>query len=144
VSQPTIDVTVERMCADGMAAPELDALAVEEPLEIRLEAAAGGHALRKTISVTMRTPGHDVELAVGFLFTEGIVRERSQIEQVGQCGLAANVVRVRLTGEADVDVARLERHFYTTSSCGVCGKTSIEALRTTSRLPPGVPSWSQR
>jgi FdhD protein len=141
VSQPTIDVMIERMRADGAAAPQLDALAVEEPLEIRLEAAAGGRAVRQTISVTMRTPGHDVELAVGFLFTEGIVRDRAQIEQVGHCGLAANVVRVRLTADADVDLARLERHFYTTSSCGVCGKTSIDALRTTSRygITPGRP-----
>jgi FdhD protein len=141
VSQPTIDVMVERMRAGGAAVPELDALAVEEPLEIRLEADVDGHAVRKTISVTMRTPGHDVELALGFLFSEGIVRDRGQIEQAGRCGLASNVVRVRLAAHADVDLARLERHFYTTSSCGVCGKTSIDALRTTSRyaLAPGRP-----
>jgi FdhD protein len=141
VSQPTIDVMVERVRADGVAAPELDALAVEEPLEIRLETDTGGRAVRRTISVTMRTPGHDVELAVGFLFTEGIVRDRSQIEQVGQCGLANNVVRVRLAADTEVDLARLERHFYTSSSCGVCGKTSIEALQTTSpyAIAPGQP-----
>jgi FdhD protein len=133
MSHPTVDVMVERMRADGAAAPELDALAVEEPLEIRLEAETGGRAVRQTVSVTMRTPGHDVELAVGFLFTEGIVRDRSQLERVAQCGPSGNVVRVRLTADADVDLGRLERHFYTTSSCGVCGKTSIEALRTTSQ-----------
>jgi FdhD protein len=89
----------------------------------------------------MRTPGHDVELATGFLFTEGIIRDRAEIEHVGQCGLNGNVVRVRLSAGTAVDLERLERNFYTTSSCGVCGKTSIEALKTTSRysLPAAVP-----
>ncbi len=129
------------MHAGGAPAPERDMLAVEEPLEIRLEADVSGGPVRKTISVTMRTPGHDAELAVGFLFTEGIVRDHSQIDHVGQCGASGNVVRVGLAPGSDVDLGRLERHFYTTSSCGVCGKTSIEALRTTSRhpLPPGEP-----
>ncbi len=117
----------------GASGRALDALAVEEPLEIRLEADVAGQPVRKTISVTMRTPGDDVELATGFLFTEGIVAERAQLAHVGRCGVAGNVVRVRIAAGADVDLARLERHFYTTSSCGVCGKTSIEALRTTSR-----------
>jgi FdhD protein len=138
----TTDVLVERMHDAGLTAPARDVLAVEEPLEIRLEIESPGQGpVGKTISVTMRTPGHDAELAAGFLFTEGIIRERAEIEHVGQCGLSGNVVRVRLTAGAVVDLARLERHFYTTSSCGVCGKTSIEALRTTSRhsLQPGVP-----
>jgi FdhD protein len=137
----TIDVTVERMHAAGVAASQRDVLAVEEPLEIRLDATVGNQPVRRTISITMRTPGHDRELAVGFLFNEGIVRDRSEIEQVDQCGPSGNFVDVRLVNGADVDLVRLERHFYTTSSCGVCGKTSIEALRTTSRhpLPPGEP-----
>jgi FdhD protein len=141
VSEATIGVMVERIQAAGMSAPEGDVLAVEEPLEIRLDATAGDQLVSRTISVTMRTPGHDAELAVGFLFTEGIVRDHSEIEYVGQDGASANVVRARLTRDADVDLSRLERHFYTTSSCGVCGKTSIEALRTTSRHPlrPGEP-----
>jgi FdhD protein len=134
-------VNVERVRDGGMSGQALDALAVEEPLEIRLEAEVGGGTVRKTISVTMRTPGDDIELAAGFLFAEGIVSDRAQLEHVGRCGIAGNVVRVRLAAGAAVDLARLERHFYTTSSCGVCGKTSIEALRTTSRypLPPGRP-----
>src|SRR5687767_7915684 len=137
----TTDVLVERMHDAGLAAPARDFLAVEEPLEIRLEIDSPDRSVGKTVSVTMRTPGHDAELAVGFLFTEGIVRQQAEIEHVGQCGLDGNVVRVRLTAGATVDLARLERHFYTTSSCGVCGKTLIEALRTTSRyaLQPGVP-----
>jgi FdhD protein len=141
VTEATIGVMVERMHAAGVSAPEHDVLAVEEPLEIQLDATTGDQSVRRTISVTMRTPGHDAELAVGFLFTEGIVRERSQIEHVGPCDPSGNVIRVRLASDADVDLARLERHFYTTSSCGVCGKTSIDALQTTSRypLPPCEP-----
>lgn len=137
----TTDVLVERMHDAGLAAPARDILAVEEPLEIRLEIESPERSVARTVSVTMRTPGHDAELAAGFLFTEGIIRERAEIEHLGQCGLNGNVVRVRLTAGATIDLARLERHFYTTSSCGVCGKTSIEALRTTSRyaLQPGVP-----
>jgi FdhD protein len=143
----TIDVMIERRHASGAAGLNgdvlavRDLLAVEEPLEIRLDADVAGRPLRKTISVTMRTPGHDTELAAGFLFTEGIVRDRDQIEHVGRCGAAPNVIRLRLASGAAVDVGRLERHFYTTSSCGVCGKTSIEALQATScyALPPGTP-----
>ena len=106
----------------------LDAIAVEEPLEIRL-----GHRTERgwethPISVTMRTPGEDGELAAGFLFTEGIVRERGEIARVEAA--RRNVVRVDLRADVVVDVERLKRHFYTTSSCGVCGKTSIEALET--------------
>jgi FdhD protein len=141
VTEATIDVMVERMHAGGVSVPERDALAVEEPLEIQLDATTGSQSLRKTISVTMRTPGRDAELAVGFLFTEGIIADRAQIEHVSDPDGAANLVCVRLTADATVDLDRLARHFYTTSSCGVCGKTAIEALRTTSRypLPAGEP-----
>jgi FdhD protein len=137
----TVDVLVERMHGAGLAAPARDVLAVEEPLEIRLEIELPERPVRKTVSVTMRTPGQDAELAAGFLFTEGIVRDRAEIEHIGQCGVNGNVVRVRLTADTAVDLGRLERHFYTTSSCGVCGKTSIEALQATSRysLPTAAP-----
>jgi FdhD protein len=141
VTEATIDVMVERMHAAGAFAPERDVLAVEEPLEIRLDATSADQPVRKAISVTMRTPGHDAELAVGFLFTEGIVRGLSQIQHVEESGESGNVVCVRLTPDTNVDLGRLERHFYTTSSCGVCGKTAIEALRTTPpyALPPAEP-----
>jgi FdhD protein len=135
VTEATIGVMVERMHAGSVSAPEHDVLAVEEPLEIQLDATTDDQSARRTISVTMRTPGQDAELAVGFLFTEGIVRERSQIVHVGLAGPSSNVVLVRLASDADIDLTRLERHFYTTSSCGVCGKTSIDALQTTSRYP---------
>jgi FdhD protein len=118
----------------GSACQAEDLLAVEEPLEIRL--GFGPHASRQhqTISLTMRTPGNDRELAAGFLLTEGIVRSREELAEVCSCGPFLppgnhqNVVRVELEPEVEVDLGRLQRHFYTTSSCGVCGKTSLEAL----------------
>jgi FdhD protein len=105
-----------------------DLLAVEEPLEIRLSCTVDGRRVSRGVSVTMRTPGHDRELAVGFLFTEGIVTAREQIAAVRGSD-AGNVVCVELRPEVAVDLARLDRHFYTTSSCGVCGKASLEAVR---------------
>lgn len=107
-----------------------DPLAIEEPLEIRVELGPRKNRTRKSISITMRTPGNDFELAAGFLFTEGILRERAQIERTEFCGPSGNVVRVDLNPKVELNLKSLERHFYTTSSCGVCGKSSIEALRT--------------
>jgi FdhD protein len=119
-----------------------DMLAVEEPLEIRLGFADKTH---RAISITMRTPGDDGELAAGFLFTEGILSSPDQIRQIRHCGLKigsghdvidrasalnSNTIRVDLADGVEVDMRRLERHFYTSSSCGVCGKSSIEALKT--------------
>jgi FdhD protein len=111
-----------------------DVVATEEPLEVRLAYSRpdGGRA-EKSISVTMRTPGHDGELAVGFLYTEGIIRSKADIESVAPCGPPApngliNVVRVELAANVDVALDRLERHFYTSSSCGVCGKSSLDAV----------------
>jgi FdhD protein len=88
----------------------------------------------------MRTPGHDLELAVGFLFTEGIIVTREQVAGVRRCG-AGNVARVDLRPGVAVDLTRLERHFYTASSCGVCGKASMDAVRvgTRHRPPAGRP-----
>ncbi|MEP6925483.1 MAG: formate dehydrogenase accessory sulfurtransferase FdhD [Pyrinomonadaceae bacterium] len=113
-----------------------DALAVEEPLEIRLGVFENGKTVHKSISITMRTPGDDFELAAGFLFTEGILHSKNQIARIHHCGLPnktnnlQNTVRVDVQPETAVDFKRLERHFYTSSSCGVCGKSSIEALHT--------------
>lgn len=119
-----------------------DRLAVEEPLEIRLGFPDGKH---RAVSITMRTPGDDAELAAGFLFTEGMIKSPGQIKQIRHCGLKigsnkgtldraaalnSNTIRVDLADGSTVDLKKLERHFYTTSSCGVCGKSSIEALRT--------------
>ncbi len=135
-------ISIRRIVIGSVTEDEPDTLAVEEPLEIRLGFPAGGH---RAISITMRTPGEDAELAAGFLFTEGILQKPEQIKQIRHCGLKigkgagaldratalnSNTVRVDLNEGVDVDLKRLERHFYTTSSCGVCGKSSIEALKT--------------
>lgn len=112
-----------------------DRVAVEEPLEIRLGYETTAGRTESSISITMRTPGHDAELATGFLFTESIIRDPADIALVKPCGPPApdsgnhNVMRVELESGVDVDLDRLQRHFYTTSSCGVCGKTSLDALR---------------
>ena len=111
-----------------------DYVATEEPLEIRLGfQTPTGERAERSISITMRTPGNDAELATGFLFTEGIVRRASDIELVRPCGPPApnglvNVVRVELAGSVEVELDRLQRNFYTSSSCGVCGKASLEAV----------------
>lgn len=139
---PAIFETTVRRVEPGSSEEFADVLAVEEPLEIRLGLPDGTH---KPISITMRTPGEDAELAVGFLFTEGIIRSAEQINQIRHCGLKigkatstldragslnSNTIRVDLAEGVEVDLERLKRHFYTSSSCGVCGKSSIEALNT--------------
>lgn len=116
------------------SAAEVDDVATEEPLEIRLGYAIDdGSRTEASISITMRTPGADNELALGFLFGEGIIESAGDVELVRPCGPPAangliNVIRVELAPDVRPDVARLERHFYTTSSCGVCGKASLEAI----------------
>ena len=115
-------------------ADDPDLVATEEPFEIRLGySRRDGSRAEEPVSVTMRTPGHDEDLAVGFLFTEGIIRARSDVQSVVARGQRAadgliNVVRVELTPGVEVNFKRLERNFYMTSSCGVCGKASIEAV----------------
>lgn len=108
-----------------------DTLAVEEPLEIRLGLVENGKFVHKAVSITMRTPGNDFELAAGFLFTEGILQNPAQIKTIKHCGRFPNnqnTVRLDLTEHAEVNLEKLARNFYTTSSCGVCGKSSLEAL----------------
>src|SRR5438445_782735 len=149
--QRVVEVSVQRI--DGTASScGRDVLAVEEPLEIRLDYGAGAGRTRWSITVTMRTPGCDVELAVGFLFAEGLVRRREDIERAESCGPPAgslgirNLVRVDLSPDVTVDEKRLARNFLTTSSCGLCGKASLDALPAASRtrLPDGfeVPASS--
>ena len=110
-----------------------DLLTREEPLEIRLGLSKEGVRYQKNISVTMRTPGDDEELALGFLFTEGIIQRPGQVEKIYQPLVRRktareNIIVVELKEGHEVDLKKLERHFYTTSSCGVCGKSSIEAV----------------
>lgn len=132
-------VTVTRVTSRG-AEPNEDVLAVEEPLEIRVVSRQD----EKNISVTMRTPGDDFDLAAGFLFTEGLVRSSDEIDSIRHWG-SPNVVRIALRDGVRLDASKLDRHFYTTSSCGVCGKTSIEALRVAvAPLPSAAPIDGKR
>jgi FdhD protein len=110
-----------------------DELAIEEPLEISLVCEDAGGKIHKTISVTMRTPGNDNELALGFLFTEGIIQQSSQVEGTF-ISPSQNQARVMLNGGELPSLHKTDRNFYTTSSCGVCGKTSIDAIRTISHF----------
>ncbi|MEB3032340.1 formate dehydrogenase accessory sulfurtransferase FdhD [[Mycobacterium] nativiensis] len=119
----------------GTATQRLEALAVEEPLEIRVNGAP--------LSVTMRTPGSDVELAQGFLLTEGIISRREDVLTARYCSGAGdgppqdyNVLEVTLAGHVPRPEVDLTRNFYTSSSCGVCGKSSLEAVRLASRYGP--------
>ena len=131
-----------------------DSVAVEEPLEIQLIYGAANDRKTKSISITMRTPGNDDELAAGFLMTEGVVRDATHIASIGAplavktprseansgqtsvpMGMRSQVIRVELSPEVEVSMSTLDRNFYTTSSCGVCGKASLMALRTLCPLP---------
>ena len=108
---------------------ETDSLAVEEPLEIRVQG--------RSVAVTMRTPGHDRELAAGFLLTEGIIRERRDVVEILHCRAATapdNTLNVFLSSSVKVDFAQLTRHVFATSSCGLCGKASIASVH--QHFPP--------
>jgi FdhD protein len=131
-----------RVIDDGTERRRGDHLATEEPLEIRL-VAGGKH---ETVAVTMRTPGADFELAAGFLYGEGILPDRSLLRRISYCTdpdidpeQQYNIVNVELATRDLPDLRGLERHFYTTSACGVCGKASLEALelRGCPIVPPG-------
>src|SRR5438309_1111204 len=125
--------------SDGRAEIRPDNLATEEPLEIIVHHRGAEHR----IAVTMRTPGNDFELAVGFLFTEGMLRARGDVAKVSYCASGPpeqlyNVVTVELSDGAPFDASRLQRNSYVSSSCGVCGKASLDAVRTScARVPEG-------
>ena len=135
IGRETTIVTVKKYQRQGTRVLT-DALAVEEPLEIKLGYERSGNYIRRSISITMRTPGQDFDLASGFLLTEGIITDYDQIVEISgldgqndeKAAGAGQSVCVELKPEVQVDLKRLERHFYTTSSCGVCGKASLEAL----------------
>lgn len=109
----------------------VDTLAIEEPLEIQLSYRENGITRIKKVSVTMRTPGNDAELGAGFLFTEGILKTKQEIESI-EVQEDNNVVSIHLAEGVSPELKNTERNFYTTSSCGVCGKSSIDAIKTTS------------
>ena len=124
-------VRVGRM-RNGRFATRGDSVAVEEPLEVRIEVPGEGGVREHPVSVTMRTPGDDFELAAGFLFTEGVVSDPGAFGDVRYCRSVDpqeyNVVTASLRDPTAFDASSLTRNFYVTSSCGVCGKASLEAV----------------
>ena len=131
--QRSLDLTQVSEWDDGKVLRKEDYLAAEEPLEIRVG--------DEPLSVTMRTPGHDLELAAGFLLTEGLITKREQIvslENVVEDGEAnrGNVVRAMLAPGSAPDFEKMRRHFFAASSCGICGKASIDAVRARTLEPP--------
>jgi len=123
--------TIRKVTREEISEKE-DQLAVEEPLEIQISFLENGKRIQKSVSITMRTPGNDEELAAGFLFTEGIIQSKEQFKTVNSSILDENKVVVTLMDEEVPALKTLERNFYTTSSCGVCGKASIDAIKTVS------------
>ena len=120
-----------------------DMLATEEPLEIRLEHGFATNRTTRNVSVTMRTPGNDAELATGFLFTEGIIKKSDDVATAEHCFIACaenkeNVIQVSLREGVVPNLGNADRNFYTTSSCGVCGKGSINAIRTVNEYAIGI------
>ncbi len=129
-------IEISKVSAMGVFSSD-DVLAVEEPLEIRIIYGDENDPRSKTISVTMRTPGNDHELAIGFLYTEGILSGFSQIEDtyyaIKDCGRPSdNILIMKLKNGFVPQLMNIDRNFYTTSSCGVCGKGSIESIKTVS------------
>lgn len=112
-----------------------DHLASEEPLEIQLAYGPFGQRQQMSLAVTMRTPGADFDLVYGFLFTEGLIQGRKDVLQIRYPGVQLspeaqeNSILVELHPAAQFDAARLQRHFYTSSSCGICGKASLEMVQ---------------
>jgi FdhD protein len=131
--QPALELTQVTEWSDGITCRTEDHLAAEEPLEIRIDG--------KSLTVTMRTPGHDEELAAGFLWTEGLIESAGQITEIRKLTPAGaardNIVSVEL-GEHSFDPEILQRNFFAASSCGICGKASIEAIRVRGLAPPNA------
>ncbi|MEZ4756383.1 MAG: formate dehydrogenase accessory sulfurtransferase FdhD [Flavobacteriales bacterium] len=132
MNAPVAPITISRFEAGEVSAAE-DILVSEEPLELRLGHGPLDDRQEFRLSVTMRTPGHDEELVLGFLFTEGLIATPDEVLRVSFCENVkpeerGNVVRAELRSDIELDPARWQRNFYTTSSCGVCGKSSIEAV----------------
>jgi FdhD protein len=127
--------------SDGRLVDRKDVVTVEEPLEIRVEFTRNGVREISAVSVTMRTPGNDFELAAGFLFGEGLLRNREDLAEITYCQgdepQTYNIVVVKLRAGVPFDPAALSRNFYMSSSCGVCGKASLEAveIRGCAQLP---------
>jgi FdhD protein len=134
-----------KVVEDGRGLHRSDSVATEEPMETRL--VSGGHT--RAVAVTMRTPGADFELAAGFLYGEGVIAGSDEVGRITYCvdpevdaDQRYNIVNVEVRGQVEVDLRSLERHFYASSACGVCGKASLEAvrMRSSEAMPAGLPA----
>lgn len=125
------NISIQKICA-GEITEVNDQVAIEEPLEIQLAYNTSTGRQQKNIAVTMRTPGNDEELAAGFLFTEGIIKNKEAISEIKKLSFDENRILVTLYEKIQPDLSNVSRNFYSTSSCGICGKASIEAIRTIS------------
>lgn len=135
VTKEILEVPIKRV-TNSQSVDLMDSLSVEEPLEVRIKQGADASKSR-AIAVTMRTPGADHELASGFLYTEGIISSISQIAEIKKPG--CNVIEVVLNREMEIDPVLLDRHSFIASSCGVCGKKSIEAVKARRTYTPTAP-----
>ena len=120
-------ILIQKITGDTITETD-DKVAIEEPLEIQLAYSTPTGHLQKSIAVTMRTPGNDEELAAGFLFTEGIINSTSAIKEIKKYSADENRVLVTLHENVLPLLSNATRNFYTTSSCGICGKASIDAI----------------
>lgn len=134
MTSPRKEIRVHRWKSGHIAEVD-DAVSVEEPLEIRMAVYSGSSKERHQVSVTMRTPGNDEELALGFLFTENLIPSFDAVESLQRIdpgfrkSQRDNIIQVNMKPGFKPDMDLLSRHFYTTSSCGVCGKTSIDLVQ---------------
>ena len=141
------EVPIEERRPGAAAQSRTDQLAVEEPLEIRLVFGPKETRESRSLAITMRTPGDDLALAAGFLLGEGVVRDPREIEQLEHCGpvvegrTTSNIVKVELAPNVTLDLPSLERNFYTTSSCGICGKASLDAVELSGIKPLPATDW---
>ncbi|MEM9944418.1 MAG: formate dehydrogenase accessory sulfurtransferase FdhD, partial [Planctomycetota bacterium] len=139
MDSPTDDRSTERFKIQGYrpgsCKDEIDPVIVESPVEIRLVFGPLEKRRGKSLAITMRTPGYDFELAIGFLISENIVSKPDDILSISHVGTIAesevhsNIVRVELSPKTAFHIEKLQRHFYVTSSCGICGKASLDSIR---------------
>lgn len=129
MSESTVTVDIRKFSSGrGQSMP--DVVAVEEPLHIHVSMENATGRLQRHVGLTMRTPGHDAELAAGYLFTEGIIRKTEDIESISHSRSDINHVEVKLRDAAVPDMSKLSRAAYITSACGLCGKTTMADIIT--------------
>jgi FdhD protein len=133
MAHATQNISIQKII-NGQSTTLQDAVAVEEPLEISIAYPQQQQLVFKTIAITMRTPGSDAQLALGFLFTEGIINSTTIINRIEQKG--NNKICVFINDAINLKEKLIDRNFYTTSSCGICGKASIEAVQAMQAIPP--------